>query len=359
VLSSVRCAASCAGKTAVRAGSRLQVSGRSLAAVSRVLFTGGPGTKDDVAVRPARVGATALQVNVPKRARTGPLRLLDAWGGRSRLSRTLVVSTATAPAALSVPAGASGAIDVAVAGRKVFFDAEQPATVTFTVKQDRALDVLVELVRASDGGLVRSWSMPAVAPGTPTIVRWDGIGSSGKVQPEGRYHFRVTARSGDAVVASTAQSDSGTTDPASFLFLRHRFPIQGAHSYGDGAGRFGASRDGHTHQGQDVFAACGTPLVAARGGTVKIKQFQSLAGNYLVIDGEQTEVDYAYMHLRDPALESKGDRVRTGQLIGYVGDTGDADGCHLHFELWSGPGWYTGGSPYDPLPSLQAWDRVS
>jgi murein DD-endopeptidase MepM/ murein hydrolase activator NlpD len=51
--------------------------------------------------------------------------------------------------------------------------------------------------------------------------------------------------------------------------------------------------------------------------------------------------------------------VRTGQPIGFVGDTGDADGCHLHFEMWSGPGWYTGGSPFDPLPSLQAWDRVS
>ena len=62
------------------------------------------------------------------------------------------------------------------------------------------------------------------------------------------------------------------------------------------------------------------------------------------------------MHLRDKALVSKGDTVTTGQTIGYVGRTGDATACHLHFELWPAPGWYTGGRATDPLPSLKAWD---
>ena len=65
------------------------------------------------------------------------------------------------------------------------------------------------------------------------------------------------------------------------------------------------------------------------------------------------------MHLREAALVDEGDRVRTGQLIGYVGDTGDATGCHLHFEMWTAPGWYDGGHPFDPLPSLMAWDKTS
>jgi murein DD-endopeptidase MepM/ murein hydrolase activator NlpD len=42
-----------------------------------------------------------------------------------------------------------------------------------------------------------------------------------------------------------------------------------------------------------------------------------------------------------------------------VGDTGNASGCHLHFELWSAPGWYAGGEPFDPLPRLQRWDAQS
>jgi murein DD-endopeptidase MepM/ murein hydrolase activator NlpD len=65
------------------------------------------------------------------------------------------------------------------------------------------------------------------------------------------------------------------------------------------------------------------------------------------------------MHLRDPALVDQGDRVHTGQPIGYVGDTGDAIACHLHLEMWSAPGWYSGGHPFDPLPSLLDWDKTS
>jgi murein DD-endopeptidase MepM/ murein hydrolase activator NlpD len=65
------------------------------------------------------------------------------------------------------------------------------------------------------------------------------------------------------------------------------------------------------------------------------------------------------MHLAAPSPVERGERVRTGQRIGAVGDTGNASGCHLHFELWSAPGWYEGGSPFDPLPSLKAWDALT
>ena len=68
---------------------------------------------------------------------------------------------------------------------------------------------------------------------------------------------------------------------------------------------------------------------------------------------------FAYMHLRDPALVRKGQQIFAGQRLGYVGDTGRADGCHLHLERWTAPGWYQGGHPFDPLPGLVRWDAWS
>jgi murein DD-endopeptidase MepM/ murein hydrolase activator NlpD len=217
-------------------------------------------------------------------------------------------------------------------------------------------------VRVRDQKVIASWSPGVIEPETPQLVRWNGM-AGGRVQKAGRYVFRVSAADEAGTLrASSAQSPpgeapaAGEPDPAAFTFLRHTFPVLGPHGFGEFAAKFGGGRG---HQGQDLFAACGTPMVAARGGIVKFKQYHSRAGYYLVIDGARTGTDYAYMHLRAAALVDKGERVKTGQLIGYVGDTGAASGCHLHFEMWKGPGWYSGGSPFDPLPDLLSWDKVS
>lgn len=131
------------------------------------------------------------------------------------------------------------------------------------------------------------------------------------------------------------------------------FPIRGEHAYGTDVNRFGGGRG---HKGQDVLADCGTPVVAALSGTVSYATFQDRAGNYAVITAEDG-TSQAYMHMRAPALVSKGDRVQAGQQIGEVGNTGRSSGCHLHFEFWTAPGWYEGGRPIDPLPFLQGLDR--
>ena len=122
-----------------------------------------------------------------------------------------------------------------------------------------------------------------------------------------------------------------TTHHSHFAFYDHIFPVRGHHSYGDG---FGAPRDGHTHQGQDVMAHCGTKLVAARAGTVQWKAYQSAAGNYVVIDAKHDDHDFMYAHLKKPASVKKGEHLKTGEKIGIVGSTGDATACHLHFEVW-------------------------
>jgi Peptidase family M23 len=65
---------------------------------------------------------------------------------------------------------------------------------------------------------------------------------------------------------------------------------------------------GRGHQGQDMFASCGTRLVAARGGRVEFAGHPSAAGNYVVIDGTETGIDYVYMHLLERPLLSTGQR---------------------------------------------------
>jgi murein DD-endopeptidase MepM/ murein hydrolase activator NlpD len=138
----------------------------------------------------------------------------------------------------------------------------------------------------------------------------------------------------------------------------YKFPVRGRHTYGDG---YGAPRAGHRHQGQDVLAGCGLKVVAARGGRVQYSSYQaSGAGYYLVIDGKRADHDDVYMHLRRRGRPKAGERVRTGQRIGFVGQTGDASGCHLHFEMWTSPGWYEGGQPMRSVTRrLRRWDSWS
>jgi len=134
------------------------------------------------------------------------------------------------------------------------------------------------------------------------------------------------------------------------------FPIQGAHTYGESASNVFTGKGGH--QGNDVFSACGTPLVAPQAATVTRAATESRAGNYVVLTADDGR-SFAYMHMREVSPVAKGQRVAAGQAVGTVGETGRASGCHLHFELWTAPGWYQGGEPIDPRPQLQAWDGAA
>ncbi len=350
----VGCSSGCADLHASRPGSTVRVYGRGMRDVRLVVFLGRPGASDDVRARPTKVRSRTVYVKVPSRAVGGPLRLYNADGTPSAPTPALDVDRG--PTRTAAP-GTVPPVDAAVDVHRAFYDGRRPAGLSFMVQDDRPVNVAITLVRATDGAVVAQWSPGVVAPHTAQSVTWDGLDTpTHEPAPAGRYEFRVYTATGGARAAAAGDPPAAAQP---FLFLDHRFPILGSHHYGTGAGTFGAGRAGHSHQGQDVFADCGTPLVAARGGEVKIKRYEARAGNYVVIDGEGTDVDYVYMHLRRPALVGKGDHVYTGQRIGEVGDTGDAHGCHLHFELWSGPGWYTGGRPFDPLPDLRAWDAVT
>jgi murein DD-endopeptidase MepM/ murein hydrolase activator NlpD len=132
------------------------------------------------------------------------------------------------------------------------------------------------------------------------------------------------------------------------------FPLPAKHQYGDG---FGAGRG---HQGQDVFAKCGRKLVAVKDAKVQLVDRHSSAGNYIVLDAAGTGIDYAYMHLKRKAIPREGSKVNKGEKIGEVGDTGNASGCHLHFEKWTSPGYYEGGeAARNVTKALKKWDKYS
>jgi murein DD-endopeptidase MepM/ murein hydrolase activator NlpD len=352
-LRSWRCVKSCQDRVTASTGSLVRVRGRALGRTYEVVFLGAQGAADDVAAAPLRRKRNVVDVRVPLGAAAGPL-LIAHHDGLESLPSEAALAIAP-PVALKV-AGAAPTVEVQAQSRRAFFDAERPAKVSYVLHGDAAARVLVELVRTSDGTVITSWDAGEVAPETPQSLAWDGT-VAGKLQKPGRYSFRVSAVDASGARAVSAQSgEQPGLDPAQIHFLQHEFPVRGPHYFGEHAARFGGGRG---HQGQDVFAACGTPLVAARGGVVKFKQYHSRAGHYIVIDAVKTAIDYTYMHMREAALVDEGDRVHTGQLIGSVGQTGRASGCHLHFEMWTGPGWYDGGSPFDPLPSLLSWDKTS
>ena len=217
-----------------------------------------------------------------------------------------------------------------------------------------AMDLQVNLVRSSDGKIVQNWDRPGSAPGAHNRVIWNGS-VGGRVPPDGRYAFRVSALGASTAGLRTAPS---APDDESITLYGHVFPVRGRHDFGGANAHFGAGRSGHSHQGQDVFASCGTPLVAARAGKVKFSGLPR-RGRLLRRDRRQGHRRRLRLHAPAPARGGAGRRpVYTGQELGEVGDTGNAVGCHLHFEEWSAPGWYDGGRPVDPLPDLKRWDRI-
>jgi hypothetical protein len=157
-------------------------------------------------------------------------------------------------------------------------------------------------------------------------------------------------------LATGAAAASGKAVP------RLIFPVVGTTSYTDD---FGAPRAGGPHQGIDIVAARRAPAIAVEAGTVEFWTTSANAGCMLYLHGA-SGTTYLYIHLNNdltarndnrgacvagtayaPGLKD-GARVAAGQLVGYVGDSGDANGIHphLHFEVHPGGGAAVDGYPY-------------
>ena len=266
-----------------------------------------------------------------------------AWAVAASGQATAPVAPAPPPAQ-PAPPPAFGLVGEKVSPRRAFFG-RRAVRIEFRFTGAAALDLRVEVVRHSSRKVVRRFELPAAAPDVPQRLRWDGLTDKRRAASDGRYGVRVVA-------------PGGRVRRAGALTLRgHMFPVRGPHAERGPVGAFGAARNGgRTHEGFDVNAACGTPLVAARAGRVTRSSYDPLLyGHDVIIRGRLNGRSYRYSHLLRRARVRRGDLVRTGQRIGSVGNTGNArsTGCHLHFEL------RRRGAPIDPEGPLHAWDGWS
>jgi murein DD-endopeptidase MepM/ murein hydrolase activator NlpD len=282
---------------------------------------------------------------------------LAQTGGASGGVGSVPIAGADAP----IPAGGAATPPPAPANprpRLTIFDASQAVA---TDSSSRAL-VRFQVSDAARSVRVRLAFVSLAGDGTKRVNL--GRRRTGKVHSvrrslsPGSYRVRITAinpRGRKAVRATTVEVAPAAPAPAA-VTGNGVFPVQGPYDFGGKDSRFGAPRSGHIHQGQDVAAAEGTPLVAPKAGTIHWRAYQSGgAGYYLVLDADGEDFMYVFMHLRQGSLlVSKGDHVAAGQQIAQVGNTGSSQGAHLHFEVWEGA-WYAGGHPIDPLPVLQSW----
>ena len=138
---------------------------------------------------------------------------------------------------------------------------------------------------------------------------------------------------------ATSAPVPGVPSPAQSAAEGAVFPVQGTHSFGGPENRFGAPRNGYYHEGQDVLTAEGTPDVAPYAGDDHAGDQPAEGAGYYAVEHTPSGFDFMFAHCMANSFPVKaGQSVTAGQQICQAGQTGDATGPHLHFEMWVG-GW--------------------
>ncbi len=228
--------------------------------------------------------------------------------------------------------------------------------------------LVVGRVEAATGGAVPDSPSPdpGSAPSAPGAATPSADGITGA--PPAGLPLPTAPTTGGAVgdVPVGSTSAGGVVSPSLGLPRRDPGPVMGVAStqgyafpvLGDGVGYgddYGAPRAGTGwHHGTDLFAPMGTPLVAVADGILSKVGVNTLGGNRLwLTDMAGNAFYYAHLSAYAPGI-ADGVRVRAGQVIGFVGNTGQAITTppHLHFEIHPGDG-----DSVNPYPYLVAWQR--
>jgi murein DD-endopeptidase MepM/ murein hydrolase activator NlpD len=222
--------------------------------------------------------------------------------------------------------------------------------------------VVARVVVLRGSQLVSQIQLGRVAVGRVVTVPWHLA-----ALPAGRYLVRVHARdrwnnqlrrsgrtTGKVTLDVKGSAAPPTAPPSSPPSSSGVFPVAGPFTYGEG---IGADRGDHRHEGQDLAAPAGTPVVAPLGGTVASVAYQADGAGYYVVLNATDGRSFFFAHCQKGSIGvSTGQVVTTGAGLCRVGSTGASSGPHLHFEIWV-DGWRVSkkSAPIDPLPQLRAW----
>lgn len=330
--------------------------------VSNLSLFGGEITADDVRASVSSAGTigdvgnstitnlVVLGQPITQIAPNTPLALAD-WGDAVLLGQTVNQGPETEPSWRGTVTGLAIHLkldhDGLAAGTDIrigFADAYSRPPAPATPATTTTAAAKPKTVRKPPRQQVRNRPTPALATGASAGVRAGDTHRAG-LQPALPY---------PVIPSPPAVTPTLTAN-------RYVFPVYGPSAFGDTFGAARADVSGGWHHGDDIFAPLGAPVLAVADGTVFSVGWNEVGGWRLWLrDGGGNEFYYAHLSAYSP-LAVNGRHVRAGQVLGFVGNTGDAQGTpyHLHFEVHPVSLLFLGyDGAVDPTTYLQAWQRL-
>lgn len=338
-----------AGSASVTAAPGLSASAQAITQALAVSLFGGEIVAESVSLR---VTAAAGAVNA------------TAEASQSTVTGLTVLGQALTPTVgLSVPLADWGALDVLTVDVETAQEPVRQGTVTTMGLRVRLTaehgglpagsEIVIGSVEAAAGAPKPSGAAPAPPPTKPTAP---APTRPVDVQPPPEPGRSDASGAPDELVQPIPEGVAPRLSTAGYVF-----PVWGPASFGDSFGAFRADVAGNWHHGEDIVATHGAPLLAVADGTLFSVGWNDIGGWRLWLrDAQGNQFYYAHLSAYS-SLAVEGATVKAGDVIGFVGTTGDAEGGvpHVHFEIHPVGLLHLG---YDgviaPYPYLVAWRRT-